>query len=135
MTNTPVTAFDRNIATDIRMDINAAIQAVGQKYGITLRAGGASYDAVSLTVKVTGVVAATTSGQRPEAAEFLKNCNSWTGLKAEWLGQTFDQRGRTYTITGMKLRSRAKNCIIAMRDDGKEFGVSPLTIVSFMGGR
>lgn len=135
MSNTPVQVFDRNTASGIRSDIDAAIQAVGEKYGITLRAGAASYDAISLNVKVTGVVAKTPSGKRPEQEEFLKHCNDWTGLKAEWLNQTFDQQGRTYTIVGKTIGARRKNCIIANRDDGKQFVVPVLTIVSFMGGR
>jgi hypothetical protein len=40
-----------------------------------------------------------------EGIAYKSFCSQF-GLKPEWLGRTFENRGKTYTITGLNIRSR-----------------------------
>lgn len=97
----------------IRQEINAALQTVATKYGITIKAGNASYNDESVQFKLV----CTTMGENGEVetkeAKDFKAYAPMYGLQREDLGKEFTSGRDRFMITGLKPRSR--NCIIAKK--------------------
>lgn len=109
--------FDRPSLRILGEEINAALQAVATKHGITLKYGGCSFTPTEARFRITGFIP-TDGAETPEAAEF-KHYATLVGLLPEHLGQTFECNGNTYRITGMTRRG-GKYPILAERN-GKGF--------------
>lgn len=121
MTNTKITKFDRTNLRDLRQDIDAALKAVADKHGISIRAGNARFMPQSASMKLElGTIGE--GGQVIDtSAEEFKVYAPLYGLSADDLGKKFKSfDGCIYTITGCRPKSR-RFPIIAARADGRAF--------------
>ena len=122
-----MTTIDRSLIRVLREDINKALEAVGQKHGIKLEAGNASFTAATATIKLQAVtIDASTGAVEGHSATDLKAAQDLAtyafarGASADWAGKFFYSRGRRFQIIGL-LPDRRENCILAGRVglDGK----------------
>jgi len=114
-----IKAFDKQNLQQLRADMDAAIQQVAQKHGITIRLKNISYLPERATSKLefiaTGEAASAANPQAAQeaiyAADFKRYCSSF-GLKPEQHGATFKHGRDTYKLVGLKPRA-PKNPILA----------------------
>lgn len=104
--------IDKKLLEAIRPEINAALEAVGKKHGVSLKTGSCSYDADTATFKLLVMrLDEDGSAVTPEAADFKKYCGTY-GLKPEHLNKSFQiPGGKKMTIVGLKTRA-TKNTIV-----------------------
>ena len=114
-----LTTIDRTNLRMIKDDINRAVQAVAEKYGVSIEMGSASFSATSATAKVIIAVVADNGTVRSPESVAYENYKELYGLKKN-LGETFIQNGEAYTIKGLATRS-SKYPIIAENRQGKSY--------------
>lgn len=102
------------------LEIQATLQSLADKHGISIQYGGGSYDSSNATLKLK-ISVKDESGQviTREAKDF-KNFAAFYGLKSEDFGKSFIMSGHTYEICGLAAKSRTYP-ILAKRADGKVF--------------
>lgn len=97
----------------LRQDINVALQSVAEKYGISIKAGNASYNDESVQFKLVCTTMGENGQVETKEAKDFKVYASMYGLNKEDLGKEFTAGRDKFQITGLKPRSR--NCIIAKK--------------------
>ncbi len=119
-----ITTFDKGVLSRLGDEIEAAVQAVAQKHGISIKRGRGKYDrqACSLTLEIS-TIAADGTVQSREAAEF-KRYASLFGFRPEDLGRSFKSNGKTFTIAGVNPKGRVRP-VLATGDDGKTYTFRP----------
>lgn len=136
------TEISRPLLAALRRDMDEALRTVAAKHGLSISTGNASFSPTSATFKVIIAV-----GEADANAKDIKAAADWKayaasfGLKQEWLGEEFAQRGHTFRIIGL-LPSRRANPVLARRIDqltpdggiaGKDFIFPADTIALHMG--
>ena len=109
----------------MRLEIDAALAKVAAKHGITLEIGNISFSADSFRTTLS----AKSSADPLENAksDFIKSAYS-VGLLKDAFGKTFDVRGDTFKIIGVKPRSHKYPVIGKDMSNGKEYKL-PLSYV------
>jgi hypothetical protein len=106
--------MDRNKVKEISADVEAALQAVATKHGLTVSVRGGVFTQGSFKPRVefkTGDA---------DRAEFEQYARAF-GLTPEMFGKTFAAPGGArYRIAGLRLNSR-KRPVLVQRLDGKQF--------------
>jgi hypothetical protein len=127
-----ITAFDRKNLQALRTDIDAALKAVGDKHGISLKLGRGTFSAETATFKLElGTVSDTGVVVTKEAQDF-KTYALMFGLKPEHLGQSFkDFDGHSYKVVGLKVRS-PKFPVLVERADGARFKFPEKRVANFL---
>ena len=116
--DTTITTFDRSALRLISDEVEAAVQAIAERHGLTIKAAGGVYGTNEGSVKLVVKVKQAASGLSADEDTFRKYAQLY-GLEPAWFGQTFRSGGRTYTISGISLTSRTRP-VIADRE-GKRF--------------
>lgn len=104
------TAITKDFLKTLRADIDAALQAVGEKHGVLLRAGNCSFTENSATFKLE----ATLGVSNPADAAAVKAAASWKvnavyfDMNPLWLGKSFKLGADSYEILGLQPKSRTK---------------------------
>jgi hypothetical protein len=125
------TSFDKTNLNSLRSDIDAALAEVAQKYGISIKAGNATYTGETATFKLNlGVIDGDGVAADPMIAAF-KNNAKYCGLEASDLGRSFVLNGRSYTIHGLNLKARNRP-IIARGSDGKLYSFEDTAVVRLL---
>jgi hypothetical protein len=104
----------------LRDDIDAALKAVGDKHGVALRAGNASYTATNATFKLE------------VSTSFNRFCTLY-GFKPENLGATFQNRGVTFTLIGLDRKSRKYPVLARNAKDGKTYKFDTRRVLTALG--
>ena len=117
-----ITQFDRTSIPALREAILKALEPVAAEFGLSLAIvkGSTFHDTfyrpvIEFAVKGEGGVVLTR-----EAEVFRVNAYQFPGLQATDLGQSFINKGQTYTITGMTPRSNRRP-IQTKGPDGKTY--------------
>jgi hypothetical protein len=100
------TKFDKPLLRVLRQEIDMALKAVGDKYGMEISAGNASFAAKEAHFKVSLKLRGADGQVFDAAAESFKHHAWYVGLKPEHLGQSFTVRDKVYTISGFDERAR-----------------------------
>lgn len=108
-----ITKFDKPTLNALRPEINAALQEVAAKHGITIKLGNGTYTSVSADFKVSLKVEGAAESE-------LDNWALFHDLPKGLFGRTFKSGGETYTISGVKPRS-SKFPILATNSQGKTY--------------
>jgi len=112
--------FDRTTVRLLRDDLDAALQTVAKKYGISIQTGNARFSSENVTFKLeAAVVSESGVAVTNEASEF-KRYAALLGLDEDDLGKSFSYRGQPYEIVGAKLSSR-KYPILVKNRNGKVY--------------
>lgn len=106
--------FTKNSFGTLRADIEAALSAVGQKHGISLKTGAIRFTPSSATIKLEAVVltAGGASADRREA-DWDFYCRNF-GLRPEDKGKTFTYQGRTFTLKGIDVKRKKYPILVDM---------------------
>jgi hypothetical protein len=123
-----IKAFDPQNLKNVRADIDSALLAIKQKYGITIQLGNISYSPDKATSRLTMIAvgdAAAATDPRAAAlakaqAEFKRAASSF-GLKPEQFGATFTFGRDTYKLAGLKPRSPKRPVLGTSLRDGKTY--------------
>ena len=112
-------AISATLLQTLREDLNEAIKAVGEKHGVALKVGSASYSGNNATFKmdVAGIVGGTVVTKQVQ--DFLSYVGIH-GFAKDDLGKTFTYGGCSYAVAGYAPRKRLS--LLATRTtDGKTF--------------
>lgn len=120
-----INAFDKTNLTSLRSDINAALKAVGDKYGISIQAGNATFTASVATFKLACMVGDTTISEmkKDKSALDLTICQPmyFPDLK---LDARYAMGNDVFKIVGYNTRGRTQPMKIVSLKSGKEFKCS-----------
>jgi len=115
-----MTEINRTTLRLIEADALAALETVATKHGIAFKFGSGRFTADNATLKLeVAVMNADGTAETKEVSDFKAMAQHY-GLKAEHLGEEIRIRGTTYTICGLKRKSK-KYPIIAETANGKRF--------------
>ena len=122
-----VTSFNRQNIRQINSELEAALKQVAEKYGLEVKLGNTRFTGDNFTTKVQ--VATVGEGgitMSKEATDFNRY-KTILGINMD-LGQEFQRSGKTFTIVGLKPRSK-KYPILAKCSDGKTYKL-PVDLVN-----
>ena len=103
---------------DMRPDIENALKAVAERYGVTMKLGMGHYGGLSGDYKLE----LTTTGKGGETAasrDFKRYAEAY-GMSPEWFGQTFQSNGETYMIDAIHPRKRKQPIGITKVSNGAQ---------------
>lgn len=114
-------AITSKIVADMRDDINKALEAVGEKYGLTIEAGSASFTETSVDFKLKAV----------NAQENWNRCIAYTGLRPDDYGK-IGLFGGTHKlkIIGFDRSARTNKVQLIDPETGKRFHASVSDTIS-----
>ncbi|WP_315922276.1 hypothetical protein [Mesorhizobium sp. SP-1A] len=113
---------DKNTLIALRNDMNEALAAVAEKYGVKIDVGGARYDTMGLSCSYKLEVEANQTEDGTEAARAKFECYaSLFGLSAEDYHNTFDYYGVEYRLVDLNLKARKKPLIVENMSNGKHY--------------
>ena len=117
--------IDRLLLQILRPEIDAALAALGEKHGLTIRAAGGSYGGTFGTFKLE-IIPAAADGEivGKEAEAFKVNADQFC-MKPEDLGREFTAGGEKYRIVGAKPRASKMPILIKRLSDGSIRKCSP----------
>jgi len=101
-----ITQFDKSNLQKLRVEMDNALQAISNKYGITIKAGNASYSGNECTFKVKLNTKAT------DGTVITKEATDWARYKGRTqcshlkVGDTINIQGSSYILTGFNTRAR-----------------------------
>ena len=118
------TRFEKPVLKSLRMDMDAALKVIADKYGIVIETGNATYSDNKATFKVLlQIVNAKAPDFDVRAEEFKKNAY-YLGLEPEDLGRTFTIHYKEYTICGFDPKARKYSIFASCRGHIYKFVVS-----------
>jgi len=112
-----IESFTKSNLKSVRTEIETALNKVGEKLGISLSIGNISFNADQFTSKLTAN--STTDKGEVNQKEWDRFC-LFTSFDKDDFGKSFIQGGTTYTICGVKARSR-KYPILAKNASGTTY--------------
>lgn len=121
--------FDRNNVKQIRQRLQAHVEQLSKDLGCNVTVGNASYarDGSNCTFKIEmATIAADGIVETKEVSAFKSYATSY-GLSPSDLGKNFTNKGRSFTICGLKPRA-SKYPIVALCSDGNRYKFSVLDI-------
>lgn len=111
-----VKEMDKATVKALAAEMEAALKAVAEKNGVTIKFGGGKYDPTAGTFNPKVTVELPDAKKR----EFEAYCGIY-GLEPEDFGKSFTVGGKTFTVSGLASGRSSKYPILAMNSNGKEF--------------
>jgi len=122
-----VTSFNRQNIRQINSELEAVIKQVAEKYGLEVKLGNTRFTGDNFTTKVQVATVAEGGITMSKEATDFNRYKTILGINME-LGQEFQRSGKTFTIVGLKPRSK-KYPILAKCSDGKTYKL-PVDLVN-----
>ena len=116
-----IKSFDRTHCTKLREELNTALKALGEKYGVNIHAGNASYSDELCTFKVELATIGANGLKASKAGEDFKRYAKRLNMKEEHLGQEFKMNGKVFVLTGFKPRASKFPFIATNKADGQSY--------------
>jgi hypothetical protein len=113
---TKITTMDKAAANALGAATQEALREVAERFGVTLKGGGGSYDPFSGSYKprIEFLI--------PEvAAKAQERTATLYGLPEGSIGKTFTSQGRTFEITGFNARATKMPVIAKDTANGKSY--------------
>ena len=104
--------------------INTTLKDISAQQKLDIRAGNASYGDSYIDFKLTCTLKGDKNEILGKEAEAFKDNAYLLDMKPEDLGKKFKFNNKTYTLIGMKTKSR-KFPLLGKRDDGKVYKFAP----------
>lgn len=108
--------LDKTTASQIGADVEAALQAVAEKHGLTLSYRGGTYDPTAGTYKPR-IQFTTSDGAENEFRQYA----TLYGLEADDFGREFKAGSRRFRISGLAPRSRTRPILAEEIGTGKTY--------------
>lgn len=93
-----------DMLNNLRTDINEALTAVGEKYGLDLRFRNARYKDMEFNAKIEGTLKKC-NGKSVEQLNFEMTCSHY-GFKPSDYNKTFNIDGKRYAVKGFNPKKR-----------------------------
>lgn len=125
---------DKDACRTIRQNLDVILQDVCSELGIKGATGKMSYDPTlgTITMKIEfSVPNAAGETITSEGAAFRSNAG-YFGFKPEDLGTSFNAKGKTWTIIGLRPQAHVRP-IVCSCSDGKVYHVPAQQVLRFMG--
>ena len=116
----PINQFDKVNLAKLRLAINAALEKVGEEYGIKLSAGNARYAAETASFKLEASVLKNGVAVSREM-ETLKMFLGLIGLSEEHLEKEFMIGSKTFTLAGYNSRKPKNAMLLRESDTGRSY--------------
>ena len=101
-----ITQFDKSNLQTLRVEMDKALQAISNKYGITIKAGNASYSGNECTFKVKCNTKATDGTVITKEAMDWDRHKGFHGMDHLSVGDKITIQGSTYILSGFNTRAR-----------------------------
>jgi|TARA_R110002167_G_scaffold100645_1_gene262549 hypothetical protein len=98
--------FDKSNLQALRVEMDKALQAISNKYGITIKAGNASYSGNECTFKVKCNTKATDGTVITKEAMDWDRHKGFHGMDHLSVGDNITIQGTTYILSGFNTRAR-----------------------------
>lgn len=127
----PITAFDRINLRKVIEEVEAAVKAVGERYGISITRGSANFDATAATVKLEMVVLAAVNSKQGDNPTVVKARRAWKQQAKAWcfvperLGHLITYEGEQYRIEGLLPRRHRYPVLAIHLSTGKMIALPP----------
>ena len=122
----------------LRVKMQAALESVATEMNLSLRVGNMSYTHDTVTIKVEGATIGDNGVANSNEASDFKSLATYYGLKPEDLNREFistDYIGtKTYTIVGIKPKSRKYPILVVDKRDGKTYKLPAAMVVKALYG-
>lgn len=125
--------MDRQICKAIAAAAEMALADVAKGFGLHVKRGTANFDSTSAKIQMVFSEISEDGTVMTREAEAFKDNADMYGLRPEDLGEKFDHKGHTFTITGLNARAR-KMPIQVTREDGRTFKFAALTVKRILHG-
>lgn len=122
-----VTTFNRQNIRQINAEMEAALKAIANKYGVEVNLGSIRFTGANFTTKIQVATVAEGGITMSKEATDFNRYKTILGINME-LGNEFERNGNTYTIVGLKPRSK-KYPVLAKCSDGKTYKL-PVSLVN-----
>ena len=116
-----IESFDKENLKELKKAINNSLGLIGRTFGIEITLGSVSYQKYNFTGKLIANLESKDGELFTKQAIDYKAFHEDYGLEKEWLGQSFDSRGKTYTVVG--LNTKASKYPVICEHAGKEYCV------------
>ncbi len=124
-----ISSFDRQNIDVVRDSIEAALTAVAERHGVSFSLGSIRFSRSAFKVTLEGNVSGGSESFGARDAAAYRDFAASYGLKPEFLNQTFECRGRSFRLVGLRYGRAPKNIfVVADVQTGKEF-VTSLKVV------
>ncbi len=114
-----------------RKDAESALEELGKRYGLDIKAGNISYDSTEFKMQLI----CTRADVDVERIKFDENVRYMTGFTSDDYGRVVEIRsGRSshkYTIKGFKPGN--KYSVLLTREDGAEYGYTAEAVLAALG--
>jgi hypothetical protein len=108
----------KEIVKRMRVEIEAALETVGARNGMSITAGNATYDGDGFRIKVEARLVGA-------ASKDAKTYDLYRDMyRLPLLGARFSLGGRTYETIGLRTKNRKKPILVRREDNGKEYKIS-----------
>jgi hypothetical protein len=123
---TQITAFNKPNIQQLRSEINAALEAIGTKFGISLQAGNASFLADNATFKLVLQVGEDKCIADLKAEKAAKALLAFQPIYFSQLplDKHYKMDGDVFEIVGYNTRGRTRPMLIKSTKTGKEYKCS-----------
>ena len=106
----------------------AALLPLEKTFGVKFNYKGGSYTNANVVFRVEASLVSAGGEVMSVEREAFKRSAEIYGLKKEWLDKPFSFSGDTYTVNGLRTRSR-KSPVLVTRKDGKKFKMPVAMVV------
>lgn len=121
-----ITSFDKQNLPQLRAEINAALEAIGAKFGVSLQAGNASFQATNATFKLVCQVGEDKSIGDLKAEKAAAALKAFQPLYFRQLplDKHYKMQNDVFEIVGYNTRGRTQPMLIKSVKSGKEYKCS-----------
>jgi hypothetical protein len=116
----------------IRKRLETAVKPLAEELGVAIDIGGCTFNASNCRFQLKIAVLDSNGKAITEESESFRSNAKLFGLEPDDLGKEFVFRGQSYTICGLKPKSR-KYPVIARSDNGKDYKFGCRTVLSALG--
>ncbi|MBN2272139.1 MAG: hypothetical protein JXN61_16110 [Sedimentisphaerales bacterium] len=130
--NDKIKELDRPIVKYIRKRLETAVTPLAEELGVAIDFGSCTFNTSNCKLQLKVSVLDGDGRAITEEGESFRNNAKLFGLEPDDLGKEFTFRGQSYTICGLKPKSR-KYPVIARSDNGKDYKFPCRTVLEALG--
>lgn len=130
-----ITKFTKQNLQALRVDIQAALTAVGEKHGIQLTYGNASFNSTGLTFsgKLAGAVIDSDGSVASQEAQDFKTYAALYDMKPEDLGFQFEHDGAMHEIIGLSRKAPKYPILVKNLSNQKTYKFTADLVLLYLG--
>lgn len=129
------TNMDKEKIKQFRGDFDKAVEALADRYSVSIDLGNIRYDAHQFTSKIT--VTEIAEGVDPEDAKWIESLRKYGyvyGLDEDSYGAKLSRGGEIFDIVGIKPRATKYPIVARKRSDGKLYKLQPDAVRNLQAG-